>query len=273
MSTYAIGDVQGCYDSLKKLLSHIEFDAEKDTLWFTGDLINRGPQSLDTLRFIKELDHKHKIVLGNHDLHLLAVAYETHASWEEDTLTDILNAPDRQELIDWLRHQPLIHHDATLGYTMVHAGLASSWDLTTALALSKEVEMILQSDQAGDFFKNMYGNFPDQWQPSLTGWDRLRCITNYFTRVRFCDETGRMNFQKKGKQAAHLIPWYEVPHRAHANLSIVFGHWAALNGITHMPHIHALDTGCVWGFSLTAMRLEDAVRFQIACPAPGVVCK
>lgn len=267
MPTYAIGDIQGCFSTLKNLLDHIQFDENKDTLWFTGDLVNRGTQSLETLRFIKQLGERHRIVLGNHDLHLLAISNHAHTGWKDDTLTGILNAPDKQELLDWLSHQPLIHHDAVLNYTMVHAGLAPMWTLSQAQALSKEVETILQSNNAAEFFHHMYGNTPARWNDDLQSWDRLRCITNYFTRSRFCHPDGSLELENKGKLDSHpekLMPWFQVPHRINANLNIIFGHWAALGGITNTPNTFALDTGCVWGFSLTAMRLEDRQRFQVA---------
>ncbi len=266
MPTYAIGDIQGCYSPFEKLLQLIQFDPHKDTLWLTGDLVNRGPQSLEVLRFVKQLGNHQKIVLGNHDLHLLAVAHESHAGWPDDTLTPILEAPDRDELLNWLRHQPLIHHDATLGYTMVHAGLAASWDLATAIALSREVEKTIQSEKAAEFFHHMYGNDPDHWDSTLQGWNRLRCITNYFTRARFCYADGRLELKNKGTLVSHpddLIPWFKVPHRVNADLKIIFGHWAALGGITDTPNTFALDTGCVWGYRLTAMRLEDEERFSV----------
>lgn len=268
MSTYAIGDLQGCLTPLEKLLQQIQFDATKDTLWFTGDLVNRGSQSLETLRFVKQLGDRHRVVLGNHDLHLLAVAHGAHPGWPGDTLSDILKAPDRETLIDWLRHQPLLYHDAALGFTMAHAGIAPSWNLATAMALAKEVEAVLQSEQAATFFQHMYGNTPDLWQADLTGWDRLRCITNYFTRMRFCEADGRLELNYKGTMAthpAHLLPWFTVPHRQNLDLNIVFGHWAALSGVTNTAKTFALDTGCVWGFCLTAMCLEDGRCFQVSC--------
>ncbi len=268
MSTYAIGDIQGCFFALEKLLTHIEFNSSKDSLWFTGDLVNRGPQSLETLRFVKQLGKNNRTVLGNHDLHLLALSRQAHKGWKDDTVANILTAPDREELLEWLRHQPLIHHDAKLGYTIVHAGLASTWDLATAMRLSKEVESVLQSEDATQFFQHMYGNEPDQWQEDLQGWDRLRCITNYFTRARFCYPDGRLELKYKGTLDSHpdnLMPWFNVPERANADINIVFGHWAALNGITNTPKTFVLDTGCVWGFQLTAMRLEDQERFWVSC--------
>jgi bis(5'-nucleosyl)-tetraphosphatase (symmetrical) len=268
MATYAIGDVQGCFSALKRLLTHIDFDADRDTLWFTGDLVNRGPQSLETLRFVKQLGDKHKTILGNHDLHLLAVSHGAHPGWDEDTLAEILGAPDKNELLQWLSKKPLILHDAALGYTMVHAGIAAKWDLAKALSLADEIHAVLQSDKAADFFEHMYGNQPDQWRNDLTGWDRLRCITNYFTRARFCYADGRLELKNKGplkSPAEELVPWFQVPDRKNADLDIVFGHWAALGGVTNTPKAHALDTGCIWGFDLTAMRLEDQKRFAVPC--------
>lgn len=267
MATYAIGDIQGCLKPLEKLLDKIQFDPTQDHLWFTGDIVNRGPSSLETLRFIKNLGPHQTMVLGNHDLHLLAVAYGQHQGWAEDTLLPILEAPDREELIDWLLKQPLLHHDADLGYTMIHAGLAYNWDLEKTLRLAKEVETVLQSPDRIEFFKHMYGNEPIHWSDELHGWDRLRCITNYLTRARFCHRDGSLELKSKGKQteSEHLIPWFQVSNRLTANDKIIFGHWAALGGVTHTPNAYALDTGCVWGFSLTAMRLEDKKRFFTDC--------
>lgn len=263
---YAIGDVQGCLSVLVRLLDHIQFDSTQDTLWFCGDLVNRGPQSLETLRFIKKLGQKHHIVLGNHDLHLLALAYGVHPGWKEDTLQDIFHAEDRDELIEWLRQQPLMHHDESLGFTMVHAGLAASWDLATAKRLAHELQSVIRSDQAPEFFKHMYGNLPEQWSEQLQGWDRLRCITNYFTRLRFCHRDGRLELNTKGTLACvsdDLIPWFKVTPRKNADLKIIFGHWAALGGETNVANVFAIDTGCVWGRKLTALRLEDAERFSV----------
>jgi len=268
MSTYAIGDIQGCFFALEKLLEKIHFDAEKDFLWFTGDLINRGPQSLETLRFIKNLGKHQQIVLGNHDLHLLAMAHDAHDGWPDDTLAPILKAGDCEELIDWLLHQPLLHHDETLGYTMIHAGLAPSWDLTRAKKLAAEVEAILQSHQRMDFFHEMYGNTPTHWRDDLTGWDRIRCIVNYFTRARFCHPDGSLELKTKEnirQDQTNLIPWFNIPGRQNADLNILFGHWAALGGVTHTSNAFALDTGCVWGYCLTAMRLEDQKCFNVSC--------
>lgn len=262
MATWAIGDIQGCFSALEKLLREIQFDIKKDVLWFTGDLVNRGPQSLETLRFVKNLGKNQRTVLGNHDLHLLAMAHGAHAGWEDDTLTPVLTAPDRDDLIDWLLHQPLLHHNAVLGFTMAHAGLASSWDLKMAMALAKEVETVLQSEKRTEFFHHMYGNEPASWSPELQGWERIRCITNYFTRMRFCHADGSLELKE---EKGDLFPWFRVPNRVNTNMKIIFGHWAALAGVTDTPNVFALDTGCVWGFCLTAMRLEDGKRVSVPC--------
>lgn len=268
MSTYAIGDVQGCFNPLEELLVEINFDPNEDTLWFTGDLVNRGPQSLEVLRFVKALGDPHRVVLGNHDLHLLAVTYQVGKSRPDDTFKAILAAPDCEELMDWLRHRPLLCYHEQLDYVMVHAGMAPRWDLKQAMALANEVESILQSDSPQQFLQHMYGNQPDQWHDALSGIDRWRCITNYFTRMRFCDVNGRLELSYKGTltdQSSQRVPWFNVPHRVNSHLKIIFGHWAALGGVTHTPNVYALDTGCVWGHNLTAMRLEDERRFTAPC--------
>jgi bis(5'-nucleosyl)-tetraphosphatase (symmetrical) len=267
MATYAIGDVQGCFNELMRLLDRIHFDEKKDTLWFAGDMVNRGSQSLDVLRFIKSLGDKHKTVLGNHDLHLLAVAYGSPLH-SNDTFDAILTAPDREELIHWLRCRPLFFYDENLGYGIAHAGLAPSWDLHTALRLAHEVEVMLQSASSQFFLKTMYGNQPDYWEENLSGRERLRCIINYFTRMRLCYPNGRLELAYKGllkDKPDDLVPWFQVPERLNKELKIIFGHWAALGGRTDVPRVYALDTGCVWGNSLTALRLEDEQRFSIEC--------
>jgi bis(5'-nucleosyl)-tetraphosphatase (symmetrical) len=270
MATYAIGDIQGCFTALQKLLNHIHFNPERDTLWFTGDLVNRGSQSLEVLRFVKGLGEKHITVLGNHDLHLLAMAYGTRSRnlFPSDTLEDIFNAPDKNELMTWLCARPLLHDDPSLKFVMTHAGLAPCWSLEKARELAREVETVLRSDAPDVLFGAMYGNQPDLWQEELTGLERLRCIINYFTRMRFCDADGRLDLSYKGDIAnkpKELIPWFDVPHRLNANNKIIFGHWAALAGNTNTPNVYPLDTGCVWGNSLTALRLEDEKRFGVSC--------
>nr|AIA18993.1 bis(5'-nucleosyl)-tetraphosphatase (symmetrical) [uncultured bacterium] len=268
MATYAIGDVQGCFIALCQLLKQINFDPQQDHLWFTGDLVNRGPDSLSVLRFVKSLGTGHYTVLGNHDLHLLAVAYGVRSSNQEDTFHDVLQANDRDELIEWLMHRPLLVHDAETQYVMTHAGLAPMWSVTEAIQLAKEVEYALQGAQRDDFLSHLYGNEPSLWHPDLIGYERLRCITNYLTRMRFCDENGRLQLNYKGDiehKPPHHIPWFEVNHRANTDINIIFGHWAALNGKTRIPRLYPLDTGCVWGRCLTAMRLSDRQYFSMDC--------
>lgn len=268
MPTYAIGDVQGCFAELNALLEKIHFHPDRDTLWFTGDLVNRGPQSLEVLRFVKSLGHKHIVVLGNHDLHLLAAHYGVGRVNHEDTFEEILAAPDRQELMDWLRYRPLVHFNKEMGFIMSHAGLAPAWTAQQAVSLAREVETLLRSDTPAEFLKQMYGNQPDRWDDHLTGIERWRCIINYFTRMRFCHLDGRLNLTYKGEIAGKpddLIPWFDVADRACVGTKIVFGHWAALNGKTNTPNVYALDTGCVWGNCMTAMRLEDEERFSVKC--------
>lgn len=270
MAVYAIGDVQGCLASLKKLLDHLCFDDRHDRLWFVGDLVNRGPQSLATLRFIKNLGDVASVVLGNHDLHMLAVAQGLRPPTPQDTLTEILQAPDRVELFDWVRTRPLLHHDADLGYTMVHAGLSPQWDLAQASQCAREVEDILSAEQYQDFIAHMYGDEPDFWSAEVGGIERWRYIVNCFTRLRYCDRQGRLVLSAKGKpgqQHAGLTPWFNVAGRKSAALNIVFGHWSTL-GCYHEPGVYALDSGCVWGGSLTALRLTGQAQwFSVACEA------
>lgn len=268
MATYAIGDIQGCYDELMALLEKLDFNENEDKLWIAGDVVNRGPKSLDVLRFLKNLPKPPKIVLGNHDLHLLAVACGATREKPKDTLHKILKAKDSEEILHWLRHQPLLHHHARLGYVMVHAGLAPQWDLTLAKKCATELENILQSSDHVEFFHHMYGNDPGCWSEELTGWPRLRFIANCFTRMRFCDLSGHLNLAVKskiGSQPENLVPWFKFPNRANQSLKIIFGHWAALMGQTDEPNVYPLDTGCVWGNALTAMRLEDEKRIILPC--------
>lgn len=265
MATYAVGDIQGCFDELRQLLELIEL-TPNDQLWFAGDLINRGPKSLETLRFAQNSEDQVKIVLGNHDLHLLAVARGGAKLSNKDTLNEILTAPDREQLLDWLQQQPLLHHDEGLGYTMTHAGIPPSWSLTDAISRANEVATALQSEQAGEFLANMYGNKPSRWKDSHKGIKRLRCITNYFTRMRFCKQNGKLDFTSKeaiNSAPPEYSPWFTYPYRAMKNQDIVFGHWAALEGDSHTPNVHALDTGCAWGGRLTAMKLENQQRFSV----------
>ena len=265
MATYAVGDIQGCLEPLQALLHHIDFNPKKDRLWVAGDLINRGPESLKTLRFLYHLRDSVQIVLGNHDLHLLAVAAGYRKSSSSDTLEAILQAPDRDCLLEWLRQQPLVHHDAKLGYTMVHAGIPPQWSIKKALKYSKEVEKVLRGKKITTFLANMYGNQPDHWNEKLKGYERWRLITNYFTRMRFCDSKGKIELNTKaGIHSAPpgFLPWYSHHNRKTYDDKIIFGHWAALEGNADHHNVFAIDTGCVWGGELTIMRLEDQQAFS-----------
>ncbi|MFA5812197.1 MAG: symmetrical bis(5'-nucleosyl)-tetraphosphatase [bacterium] len=258
MTTYAIGDVQGCFDALQALLEKIRFDPAHDRLRFTGDLVNRGPRSLETLRFVKGLGERAVNVLGNHDLHLLAVAAGAAKRKKHDTLDDVLAAPDRNELLDWLRRRPLLHHDAALDWTLVHAGLLPQWDLADAQRLAREAETVLQSDHADDFLAHMYGDLPNHWREDLTGHERLRVIVNAFTRLRYCDLEGKMDLRFKGapgSQPLDQVPWFQAPHRRSGAEHIVFGHWSTLGA--YQDHgVLGLDGGCLWGRELCGARLE-----------------
>ncbi|KTD49331.1 symmetrical bis(5'-nucleosyl)-tetraphosphatase [Legionella quateirensis] len=268
MSDYAIGDVQGCYEPLQRLLELIQFNERVDRLWFVGDLVNRGPESLAVLRFISTLPITPKITLGNHDLHLLGSLFGGRP-WKghDDTIQDVVNASDGEELGHWLRKQSLLCYSPELNVVMCHAGISPLWDLPKAISLAKELEDVLSGVNYKDFLAHMYGNKPDIWSDDLTGMDRLRVITNYFTRMRFCDDQGRLELNYKGtisKAPAHFHPWYEAPGRKEITADIVFGHWAALMGLCPNPRIHAIDTGCLWGGELTALRLQDKQRFSVS---------
>lgn len=267
MADYAIGDVQGCYVALQRLLAHIDFNERVDRLWFVGDLVNRGPDSLAVLRFIYNLPIQPIITLGNHDLHLLGSLF-ADKPWKghDDTLTEVLAAPDALELGHWLRRQSLLWYSTELDIVMCHAGICPLWDLPQALQSAKELEAVLSGEDYQHFLSHMYGNEPNIWSDNVTGMDRLRLITNYLTRMRFCDEYGALALDYKGSLDAvpkHLYPWYKVPYRKHIEVDIVFGHWAALNGQCPNPKIHAIDTGCFWGGQLTALRLQDRKRFSV----------
>lgn len=271
MAIYAIGDVQGCYLELRQLLDRIDFSPDRDQLWFTGDLVNRGPSSLDTLRFIRNLGSAAKAVLGNHDLHLLAVACGASRTKRRDTFGDILAAPDREELLVWLRHLPLIHHEHE--FYMVHAGLPPQWDMNQAMVRAEEVHDLLRGGNAEAFFAHMYGDEPSLWTDRLTGWERLRYITSVFTRTRYCDRGGRLDFKEKrrpGEQASGLLPWFEIPGRRSLGANIVFGHWSTL-GYYEGDHCWGLDTGCLWGGELTALRLDadPKIRCRVPCSTSG----
>lgn len=267
MADYAIGDVQGCYEPLLRLLDRIDFDDKVDRLWFVGDLVNRGPDSLNVLRFVSTLPISPRVTLGNHDLHLLGSLFGDKP-WKghDDTIQDILKAPDGEALGHWLRKQSILYYSTELNVVMCHAGIAPMWDLPKAISLAKELEQVLSGENFRDFLTHMYGNQPDIWSDELRGIDRLRMITNYFTRMRFCDAEGHLNLSYKGTIAeapANLYPWYALPQRKEIDADLVFGHWAALMGVCPNPRIHAIDTGCLWGGSLTALRLQDKQRFSV----------
>lgn len=320
MSTYCIGDVHGCYKELQELLDKIGASLKDDVFWFTGDLVNRGADSLAVLRYVKELPRK-VVVLGNHDLHLLAL-YNKVMHPAAHTLDAVLAAKDRGDLLDWLKMQPLMHYEAEVNWVLSHAGIYPLWDVRLAQVVAKEVAVVLQSADAPLLFRYMYGNVPDRWHDNLSGWERLRFIINCFTRMRFCDITGRLEFSCQGPdgtQPAGFFPWFKVPGRLAENNHIVFGHWAALadidmfslqmqtgfsdmvptdlnkdvparakrslldvnehceqecdkavsqntkSTINPVVNVFGLDTGCVWGGALTAMRLEDGKIFCVNC--------
>jgi len=269
MATYAIGDVQGCYSELRALLEKIGFDESRDRLWFVGDLVNRGPGSLETLRFVKRLGERAVTVLGNHDLHLIALAFGYGRRRGDDTLDAVLEAGDCAELVAWLRTLPLLHVDE--GHVMVHAGLLPQWSVERAQGLARDVEEELRGPRHRAFLEHMYGSQPEEWREDLAGIDRLRVVVNAMTRMRFCTPQGRMEFRAKGDSSAapagHL-PWFEVPGRASAGATIVCGHWSAL-GLKLLPNLIALDAGCVWGGALTAIRLEDRAIAQVPCGQGG----
>ena len=269
MATYAIGDLQGCYDSLLHLLEKINFDQTKDTLWFAGDLINRGPDSLSTLRFVKSLGDSAISVLGNHDLHLLAIAYGVKTTRSPD-LQRILDANDKDELLHWLSHRPLLHHDNHLNYTIAHAGIYPLWTLQQAQECALELEHELKNN-LNNFLHKMYGDKPEKWDESLTGFDRLRFICNSFTRMRFCHQDGCLDFSSNGAPGSipeNALPWFDISNRKTKQERLLFGHWSTLGKISR-ENIYALDTGCVWGGELTALRIDTAIAEYISVTCPG----
>lgn len=267
MSTYVIGDLQGCLNPLKKLLRKIKYKSDRDQIWFTGDLVNRGPQSLETLRFVKSLDANAVTVLGNHDLHLLAIAHGYAKPHKKDTIGKILTADDADRMLTWLQHQPLIHYDAEINTCLIHAGLPPQWDIHMACACAAEVNDVLSGKHFARYFKKMYGNEPDIWSENLQNEERLRFITNCFTRLRYCDRNGKLALDEKGPigtQAKSLIPWFQVPNRKSLGVRILFGHWSTLGRVNWDP-VFALDSGCVWGRRLTAICLEDLQITEVEC--------
>lgn len=263
MSHYAVGDIQGCYAEFAQLLDMIAFDPARDRVWLVGDLVNRGPASLSVLRRVKSLGTAATTVLGNHDLHLLIVAAGHRAAHRQDTLTEILEAPDRDELLDWLRRRPLVVREGK--FLLVHAGLLPSWTATDALALSGEVEAVLASPQQDEFLRQLYGDTPARWDNGLTGYDRLRVIVNACTRLRFCSADDTMQLEeKRGRQHSPpgFAPWFAQPERRSADLTVLCGHWSALD-LMFAPNVMMLDSGCLWGGTLTAVRLDDGRLFQV----------
>ncbi len=270
MATYAIGDVQGCYEPLMRLLDKIKLSYQ-DRLWFCGDLVNRGPQSLETLRYIQSLGERARVVLGNHDLHLLAVAAGVKKTKTHDTLNNILNAPDKTKLLNWLKKQPLFIHDPQLNFSMSHAGFPPCWSLQEAKKHSKEIETLLQSPKCHSLLSNLYGNTPTKWHKELDGWTRARLIVNFLTRMRYLTKQGDLALGFKGhpnQAPENLLPWYTLPNPGLEHTHMVFGHWAALEGQVDHPKLYALDTGCVWGNQLSALRLEDRCLIQVDAQYP-----
>ena len=260
MATYAIGDVQGCFDELRQLLDKTGFQ-KRDRLWFVGDLVNRGPKSLEVLRFARDLDERAVVVLGNHDLHLVAQWEGFERARQDDTFRDVLDAPDAAELVSWLRRRPMMHVEGA--YAMVHAGLLPQWSIEKALLLGREVEAALVAPSYREFLANLYGAKPERWDDGLRGWDRLRVIVNAMTRMRFCTRDGRMEFHAKGAAPpAGYLAWYDT--RPPERETIVCGHWSQL-GLKLGPRLAALDSGCVWGGALSALRLEDRALYQVRC--------
>ena len=269
MSIYAIGDIQGCYDDLLRLLDFIKFDEQTDQLWFAGDLVNRGPKSLETLRLVKSLGHAATTVLGNHDLHLIASAFDQRSPRKKDTLSPVLQAPDRDELLHWLRHRPLFHYNDD--YCLLHAGLPPQWGFSKTKKMALKAEKVIQGSKHLDFFHVMYGNSPSKWSSQLKGMDKIRFIVNCFTRMRYCEANGRLDFKHNGapgSQPPHLLPWFKVPDRKSAHMKIIFGHWSTL-GYYHRHNCYAIDTGCLWGGQLTAIKLGEKVQ-RISLDCAGV---
>lgn len=268
MPTYAIGDVQGCLEELETLLARIAFDPRRDRVWFVGDLVNRGPDSLGVLRLVHALGSSATVVLGNHDLHLLCLAEGVGRARADDTLAAVLDAPDRGVLLDWLRRRPMLHVEGD--HVLVHAGLLPGWSIGKARALASEVESALRGKDYKIFLSRLYGSEPTAWQDSLQGADRLRVIVNAMTRMRFCTPDGHMEFHAKGgpnEAPEGYCPWFAVPGRASDDSTLVVGHWSAL-GLRLDARLLALDTGCVWGGSLSALRLEDRALFQVPSRSP-----
>jgi bis(5'-nucleosyl)-tetraphosphatase (symmetrical) len=267
MATYAIGDIQGCYHAFTALLARLKFNPKQDKLWLVGDIINRGNGSLEVLRWCYQHQESLKIVLGNHDLHALAVVHNIKSAHKFDTLQASIHAPDSDAIFTWLRHQSLMHVQNIDGheYVMVHAGLLPQWSVPDAVGYAREIAAELQADNYREFLKQMYGNMPNKWQADLTGMDRLRTITNAMTRLRICTMNGEMEFEFKGELQdipAGYTPWFDAPLRQSRTSKIICGHWSAL-GLRQRDNVFALDTGCLWGGQLTAMCLETQAISQV----------
>ncbi len=269
MALYAVGDVQGCHTSLRTLLEKVHFNSDRDQLWFVGDLVNRGPESLAVLRFVRDLGDNAVTVLGNHDLNLLAIAAGTRALRPTDTIQDVLEAKDRDDLLTWLRQRPLMHYDSNLDCAMVHASIHPHWNIDTALRLAAEVERKVRSNRRADFFKQMYGSKPNVWSEELNGYKRLRCVTNIFTRARYITRDGLMDYSNTDppeKAPGDLTPWYLRENQISPRTKVIFGHWSSL-GCRHVNQFIAIDSGCVWGGSLSAVRLDvtPVAFYHISC--------
>jgi bis(5'-nucleosyl)-tetraphosphatase (symmetrical) len=265
---YLVGDLQGCCNPFERLLQTIDFSPSRDHIYVLGDLVNRGPDSLGVLRRLRMLGNAATCLLGNHDLHLLAVAHGVRKPHRSDTLDEILQAPDREDWLNWIRQRRLAVHEH--GWLMVHAGVVPQWDAAQTVALAAEVQAMLSGPDVGEFLTRMYGNEPDKWDDSLQGVPRWRCVVNSLTRLRFCAADGTMEFVTKegaGDAPEGLMPWFEVPGRRTAGTPVAFGHWSTL-GLINRDDLMALDTGCVWGGQLTAVRVDGATRelIQIDCP-------
>lgn len=267
MAIYAIGDLQGCYEPLMRLLDKVGFDPQHDTLWFAGDLVNRGKHSLQTLRFVRGLGKAAVTVLGNHDISLIAAFYGLRKTHK--TLKPLVDAPDYAELVTWLAQRPILHVDTSLGYAMCHAGIAPQWDLATAQQCAAEIEQALAGAQCAQWLAQVYGDQPDYWSANHTSWDRHRYILNVFTRMRYCRVDGSLDFEEKGSPSAQknnssvqLIPWFQYPNRRELGVNVVFGHWSTL-GYYDRHQVIALDTGCVWGGQLSAIRIDTNNPQQI----------
>lgn len=277
MAVYAIGDIQGCFKPLRALLERIGFQHARDRLWFTGDLVNRGPQSLEVLRYIHSLGERARVVLGNHDLHLLSVWAGSGELKRDDNLRPVLEAPDSEELMQWLRHQPLLYEEPGFPYVLVHAGVPPAWTLDEARAHAREIETALRGPDLGNFFRHIYGDRPARWHSGLRGWDRLRFIINAFTRMRYCDADGALLLDYKGapeSAPSGYYPWFATPSRRFQSqgVTVICGHWSTL-GLRRETGLLAIDTGCLWGGQLTAARLDGKPQI-IAMPcharmAPG----